>query len=484
MYGLSVLTWETGNNVGKYSTPIKNAILGKAAGHSSLRLTIPDNEKNNSLIENYNKGGNLKVRKIDINVTESYEENGEIKYRAKPEKALEVYFSFWGDPKTVASPELHRILDGNKDQLAEGEGKQWDISEALGGEVNKGDERVRKKIPTFRYLSDDGKDEEKAGLINEIWQKEKEKQEILSDVKKLSKLLKGKSKEDKEKILSGKEAQNIFKKHDVEDLDKLNEKLRNIGKEIEDIYNELEKNGVLFGEYPSSSVELPIDLGDMPGFLDYEQVLLKMCEIANKKLKYNALYQNCCDTAYECISAGVTPEVKDRMRHFNALKHEGEDVSKNWLATPQGIMLYASALQEDVLKTYMGISSKKTFMQMLMMAFSNFFSKYIYETKRFLRRKKVELQVALEEVCYNLEKCSSGKNNVLSESCKEELEGQRKEYETELEKVEGKLDIRLKVGNTLEETKDNSSGVSDVDNTQEEIEVGNDANVGGNFTGS
>lgn len=73
---------------------------------------------------------------------------------------------------------------------------------------------------------------------------------------------------------------------------------------------------------------------------------------------------------------------------------------------------------------------------------------------------------------------------MLSESCKEELEGQRKEYETELEKVEGKLDIRLKVGNTLEETKDNSSGVSDVDNTQEEIEVGNDANVGGNFTGS
>ncbi|HBY56078.1 MAG TPA: hypothetical protein DEG23_04615, partial [Coxiellaceae bacterium] len=225
MYGLSVLTWGSGPDVKKYSTAIKRELFSGEAGHAALWLTIPDTSENRKILEELNTKGMLKVSYKEIIVLE------------RKEKAIEVYFSFWGDPKTSPSAEKHKMVDYTADLLGEAESKPGQYP--LRGASSEQAKTIKAKLEEM----------------------EREKKRILSHVKDISrKLLKAKSEEAKQDILSSESVKKIFDEEQVEDLEGLKEKLREISAGIRETYKNLDELGVLFGKLPDSIVQIPIDV--------------------------------------------------------------------------------------------------------------------------------------------------------------------------------------------------------------------------------
>ena len=356
MYGFSALTWNSGQSEGTYSKALGRILYGGSPGHGASKLVIPLTEENRILIQEVNEGGNLLVKERTTRVVKQIDT--EPYYQEVEEPCFEIYFSFWGDPKTKPSREKHRLVDENTDRIEEGMGipiqpdpLSQEIFKAEYGELESmtwsGLIGSTKGFQALPYKQDKtGLSHEQIQLSQEQLQKikllEREKDLVLLHVKTISaELQECKTDEEKEAYLQSEDVQFKLENDEVESFDELKTKLKTISAGIKQIRSEVEELGVRFGSDPDNVVMFPIDPDGSPtSQLDYKGILKEMGRIANGPVPYHAYSKNCCTVTMEIIKGGLNDELKSKM------KSSGYSIpsSNTFLETPQSVFEFSNNL--------------------------------------------------------------------------------------------------------------------------------------------
>jgi hypothetical protein len=94
MFGLKMLTWNTGYQQDNFSPSVNNLLFGGSLGHAAAELIIPKRPENTELLNRCNQLGQLIVREEKTLITQESDKNPNVGW--KEVECYRIYFSFWG----------------------------------------------------------------------------------------------------------------------------------------------------------------------------------------------------------------------------------------------------------------------------------------------------------------------------------------------------------------------------------------------------